>query len=73
MAEFAGKVAWSVWRSLLPGMGTFVVDVASTLMTDPVGDLDLGQAVFQVETSSAQVLFLITASNKSTKNESLFG
>jgi len=29
-------------------MGTFVVDVDSTLMTDPVGDLDLGQAVFQV-------------------------
>ena len=51
-------------------MGTFVVDVDSTLMTDPVGDLDLGQAVFQVETSSAQVQFLITASNK---NESLFG
>ena len=69
MAEFAGKVAWSVWR-LLPAIETFVVDVDSTLMTDPVGDLDLGHAVFQVETSSAQILFLITASNK---NESLLG
>ena len=59
MAEFAGKVAWSVRCSLLPTIGTFVVDIDSTLMMDPVGDLDLGQAVFQVETSSAQILFLI--------------
>jgi len=64
-AEFAGKVAWSARRSLLPAKGTFVVDVNSTLMmTDPVGYLDMGQAVLQVETSSAQILLLISASNK---------
>ena len=33
-------------------------------MTDPVGYLDMGQAVLQVETSSAQILLLISASNK---------
>ena len=59
LAELAGKVAWSAWRSLLLAIWTSVVDVDSTLMTEAVGLATLILARPFIEISSALVLLFL--------------
>ena len=75
MAELAGKVAWSAWRSLLLAIRTSVVDVDSRLMTEAVGLATLILARPFIESSSALVLLSLFFFSKpifaSDKNISL--
>ena len=59
LAELAGEVAWSAWRSLLPAIRTSVVDLDSTLMTEAVGLATLILARPFIEISSALVLLFL--------------
>ena len=59
LAELAGKVAWSAWRSLLLAFRTFVIDVDSTLTTEAVGLATLILARPFIEISSALVLLFL--------------
>ena len=59
LAELAGKVAWSAWRSLLLAIQMSVVDVDSTLMMEAVGLATLILARPFIEISSALVLLFL--------------